>query len=332
VSCNISVIEEFDEGDLLDSKGQSGTQTREHSTICTAAAGGASQAIHQLFQNVMSPQPSGAKIFEGDVAIQRCVVQAGEQSEVVIDYHLLVLWEVHIAQGELASVGGHYRRYKKYPNTMSTIVPGFFPARRRFNPHTAIVCALDPGFMTRLEGELERSPQGSLHGLTGQDDFVLKNIMRLLIKEADDGGPSGKLYGESLATALATRLLYLGRSAKQPDWQKITALPRRVLRNVLDRMQSSIHADLDLKTLASEAGYSQSHFLRMFRAATGTTPHQYLLDLKLEKVKELLAARKTPLIDIAAACGFSSHSHLSTAFRKRFGATPSCYARELTRK
>jgi AraC-like DNA-binding protein len=95
---------------------------------------------------------------------------------------------------------------------------------------------------------------------------------------------------------------------------------------------SDFRADPDLQTLASEAGYSQSHFLRMFRAATGTTPHQYLLDLRLERVKEFLATQKTPLIEIAAACGFSSQSHLSTAFRRRFGATPSRYARELTRK
>jgi AraC family transcriptional regulator len=186
--------------------------------------------------------------------------------------------------------------------------------------------------MSRLEEELDRPPQGSFHGLNGEDDFVLRNIMRLLIKEADDGGPSGKLYCESLVTALATRLLYLVRSAKRPDWKKISALPLRTLRRVLDRMQSSIHTDPDLQILAAEAGYSQAHFLRMFRAVTGTTPHQYLLDLKLEKAKELLAARKTPLIDIAAACGFSSHSHLSTAFGKRFGATPSHYAREINRK
>jgi AraC-like DNA-binding protein len=74
-------------------------------------------------------------------------------------------------------------------------------------------------------------------------------------------------------TALATRLLYLGRSAKQPESETVSALPHRTLRRVLDRMQSGIHADPDFKTLAAEAGYSQSHFLRMFRAATGTTPH-----------------------------------------------------------
>jgi AraC family transcriptional regulator len=312
---------------FLSIKGQLGDQTADQATI--RAAGGANGAIHQLFQNAMSPQSSSAEIFENDVAIQRCVVQAGEQSEVTIEYHLLVLWGAHVAEYEVASASGHHRRYKRYPNTMSTTVPGFFPACRRLNPHTAVVCALDPGFMTRLERELDHLPQGALHELAGEDDFVLRNIMRLLIKETEDGGLSGKLYAESLATALASRLLYLGRSVKQPASQKFAALPRRSLHRVLDRMQSGIDSDPDLQTLASEAGYSQSHFLRMFRAATGTTPHQYLLNLKLEKVKELLATRKVPLIDIAAACGFSSHSHLSTAFRKSFGTTPSRYAREL---
>jgi AraC family transcriptional regulator len=316
---------------FMDSTGQLGDQASEQAT--GGAIGGASRAIHQVFRSPGSLQPSSAELFEGDFGIQRCVVQAGEQTkQVVTDYCFLILWEAQVAEGELASVGGHFRPYKKYPNTISTFIRGFFPAMRTTSLHTGIACALDPGFVSRLEGELDRPPQGSCHELTGQDDLVLRNIMRLLIHEADDGGPSGKLYGESLATALATRVLYLGRSEKQPESKKISALPLRALRKVLERMRSGIHTDPDLQTLASEAGYSQAHFLRMFRAATGTTPHQYLLDLKLEKVKELLATRKIPLIEIAAACGFSSPSHLSTAFRKRFGATPSRYARELNRK
>jgi AraC family transcriptional regulator len=312
-------------------RGQLRNQALEQSTV--GATGGAIRAIHQVFRSRRSLQSSSAELFEGDFAIQRCVVQAGEQTErVATDYCFLILWEAHVAEGELASVGGHYRRYKKYPNTISTFVRGFFPAVRTTSIHTSIVCALNLGLMTRIEGGLDWAPQELLYELNCQDDFVLRNIMRLLIKEAEDGEPSGKLYGESLAMALATRLLYLGKSATQPESEKILGLPLRTLRKVLDRMQSGIHADPDLKTLASEAGYSQSRFLRMFRDATDTTPHQYLLDVKLEKVKELLATRKIPLIDIAAACGFSSHSHLSTAFRKRFGATPSRYARELNRK
>ncbi len=259
------------------------------------------------------------------------MIGSGEQSEVAVDYHCLVLWDTHVAEGELA-LGGCFRPYKKFPNTISTVVPGFFPAVRNLSPHTAIVCSMNAGFISHLEGELDRLPQGSFHELAGQDDFVLRNITRLLIKEADDGGLSGKLYSESLTVALASRLLYLGRSAKQPEPGKVSALPRRSLARVLDRMRSDIHIDTSLKTLAAEAGYSQSQFLKMFRAATGTTPHQYLLDLKLEKAKVLMAARNISMIDIAAACGFSSQSHLSTTFRNRFGSTPSRYIRDLRRK
>lgn len=262
------------------------------------------------------------------MAVRRFVVQAGEQSEVALDHHVLILWEAQVAEFE-TYIGGRHIRCRNYPNQISAIVPGSFPAYRAISHPTANVCSLNPGFMARLEAELDRSTQGRVHGLA---DVVLSKILRLVIREVEDGLPSGRLYIESLSTALATRLLYLVRPDKPPEPGKFAALPRRPLHRVLDRMQSGINADLSLKTLAAEAGYSQSHFLRMFRAATGKTPHQYLLDLKLEKVKELLATRKLPLIDIAAACGFSSHSHLSTAFRNRFGGTPSGFARDLNRK
>jgi AraC family transcriptional regulator len=67
----------------------------------------------------------------------------------------------------------------------------------------------------------------------------------------------------------------------------------------------------------------------MFRAATDQTPHQYLLSLRLENAIQMMRKRSTPLIDIAVACGFSSHAHLTNAFRSKFGMLPSQYRREL---
>jgi AraC family transcriptional regulator len=82
-------------------------------------------------------------------------------------------------------------------------------------------------------------------------------------------------------------------------------------------------ADLDLQTLAAESGYSRSHFLRMFEAATGLTPHRYLLQFRLERAQKLMSERAISLIDIAALCGFSSHAHMSRVFRQLLGVTPS---------
>ncbi|HEY4046241.1 MAG TPA: helix-turn-helix domain-containing protein, partial [Acidobacteriaceae bacterium] len=139
----------------------------------------------------------------------------------------------------------------------------------------------------------------------------------------------GTLYAESLIAALATRLLYAARVEKQPVKRTVSPLPRRQLRRVLERMQADLSANLNLATLAAESGYSRGHFLRTFRAATGQTPHDYLMELRLSKAQALISNRSMPLIDIAAACGFCSHAHLTTTFRLKFGLSPSKYRRGL---
>ena len=95
-------------------------------------------------------------------------------------------------------------------------------------------------------------------------------------------------------------------------------------------MQSDFHTQLSLGSLAAETGYSRSHFIRMFRAATGQTPHRFLLDYRLKKSQGLLTEGSTPLSAIALSCGFSSQAHFASAFRALYGATPGEYRRQTT--
>jgi AraC family transcriptional regulator len=88
-------------------------------------------------------------------------------------------------------------------------------------------------------------------------------------------------------------------------------------------------ADLNLGTLAAETGYSQRHFIRMFRAATGQTPHRFLVQLRLEHAKKLLRLDRTSMIDVAASSGFSSHAHMTQVFRRVLGVTPSEFRKGL---
>jgi AraC family transcriptional regulator len=105
------------------------------------------------------------------------------------------------------------------------------------------------------------------------------------------------------------------------------ALSHHRLQRVLKRMETDLSATLTLKTLATESGYSRNHFLRMFRAAMGCTPHQYLLRLRVGKAQAMMHGDSIRLIDVALACGFSSHAHLSRIFRQVTGSTPSEYRR-----
>jgi AraC family transcriptional regulator len=109
-------------------------------------------------------------------------------------------------------------------------------------------------------------------------------------------------------------------------------LPNHRLQRVLERIHTHYHTNLNLAELAAEAGYSRAHFIRMFRASVGRTPHRYLLDYRLEKAQALLEQGSLPVTEIAAACGFVSHAHFSTAFRARFGVPPSDYRRLLPRR
>jgi AraC family transcriptional regulator len=141
--------------------------------------------------------------------------------------------------------------------------------------------------------------------------------------------PRGRLYTDYLIHALIYRFLLIRREGDpQSTMKQVSVLPRHILRRVNERMHN-LDTELSSHVLAKESGYSRVHFVRMFRAATGYTPHNYLLKLRLDRARELLASPTLPLTDIALECGFSSHSHLSRVFRQVLGATPSEYRRSL---
>jgi AraC family transcriptional regulator len=168
-----------------------------------------------------------------------------------------------------------------------------------------------------------------LHLQANIQDPAAQQLMTLLLADTNEGHKAEKLYTEYLSQALAVRMLFLGRQPKpQTNSRGTSALPGHVLRRVIERMRS-FSDDLSLQVLANESGYSRVHFVRMFRAATGYSPHNYLLSLKLERVRELLKKPSMSLIDIALDCGFASHSHMSRIFHKNVGVTPSAYRRGL---
>jgi AraC family transcriptional regulator len=273
-------------------------------------------------------RPSSIELGWKNFAIERRTTVPCEKPEVELQNHFLILWDVHVAEGEIASRNGRFSPYKKYPNTITTRHESR-PTIRSRSKHEVVVGTLRADFVRGIEEELDKPPSGSCRGLYGTDDPELRNLLLLLLRESETEGQSGTLYAESLIVALATRLLYAARLERLPANAGVSPLPPRLLRRVLERMQADLSSNIDLTTLAAESGYSRGHFLRTFRAATGQTPHRYLLEMRLAKAQTLIARRLIPLIDIALACGFSSHAHLATAFRSRFGLSPSAYRRGL---
>jgi len=93
----------------------------------------------------------------------------------------------------------------------------------------------------------------------------------------------------------------------------------------LARLDWHIVANLDtpltLEDLSSLVGRSRFHFSRLFKLATGVTPHQYVVRRRVERARELLRAGGV-IAEVAAAVGFSSQSHLHSHIQRAFGCTP----------
>src|SRR5215510_3176389 len=88
---------------------------------------------------------------------------------------------------------------------------------------------------------------------------------------------------------------------------------------------------LSLDQISEKACFSRYHFLRLFRQAFNKTPHQYLIERRIEKAKELLGGDELRVTDVCFEVGFQSLGSFSTLFRKCVGQAPVTY-RENTRQ
>ena len=83
--------------------------------------------------------------------------------------------------------------------------------------------------------------------------------------------------------------------------------------------------DISVEDLASRAGLSQYHFIRVFKKETGFTPHEYLVNTRIATAKYLLKNSRLPVKDICYASGFSAESVFCGAFKRHQGMTPAQY-------
>ncbi|MEV5829828.1 AraC family transcriptional regulator [Spirillospora sp. NPDC052242] len=162
---------------------------------------------------------------------------------------------------------------------------------------------------------------------TNRPDPFLHQMASVLVERTAEGGggAADRLFADSVATAVLLHLVrrYSGGAARQVVPARLDG---RTLRGVLDHIEDRLGEDLRLDVLAGVAGMDRYGFARAFRAATGVPPHRYVTERRLERAARLLRGRADlSIADIAYQVGLSSQSHLTTAFRRRYGATPARY-------
>jgi AraC-like DNA-binding protein len=98
-----------------------------------------------------------------------------------------------------------------------------------------------------------------------------------------------------------------------------------VVRDVLEESYAKPD-ETSLHVLAQRTGVTPFHVIRAFREATGLAPHQYLIQIRVERARQFLAEGTVPSL-AAAMTGFVDQSHLTYHFKKHLGITPGNYRR-----
>jgi AraC family transcriptional regulator len=280
--------------------------------------------------SVLRGRSSAELAWEG-LLVERRAAPPVERIAEELGCHYALLWCGKPTVTERAYTPGKYTRMVKQPGTISLGTAGYLPAVRVQSPYNVVACVVDPVYLDRLVSEFDQDT-GGLHEQLGCRDPALVSLIGLAAEELDNGGAGGKLYADSLCLTIINRFVYIARRESAPITSgKESALPPPRLKRVLEKIQSDFTGNLSLDDLAAESGYSRAHFLRMFRIATGKTPHRYLQEFRLDQARMQLETGRASLSDIAMSVGFSSHSHLTRLFRRAFGATPADYRRDMVK-
>lgn len=128
------------------------------------------------------------------------------------------------------------------------------------------------------------------------------------------------IHKEKMCTALVSEILIeTERTALRPAGTEN-------IYSVLQHIEENIDREIDLKQFAATLGYSYDRFRHIFKDYTGLSPHQYIINARIEKVKFLMTLNPdASLTELAYSCGFTSSSQFSNIFRTKEGITPSQY-------
>ena len=130
-----------------------------------------------------------------------------------------------------------------------------------------------------------------------------------------------------MAIVLAARFIRLASGAPRRNLPPMHVRDRRRAVEAALWLDENAAEPIDLDGAAGAAGLSPYHFLRLFAAVLGVTPHQYLLRARLRRAARLLAESDQPVTDIAYQVGFGDLSNFVRSFRRAAGVSPRSFRR-----
>ena len=157
-------------------------------------------------------------------------------------------------------------------------------------------------------------------------DQGIMHLAQLFAEECETDQPHSRLYGDNLSMALLLALSRLAAPRSSRPVRQGQLAPWQ-LRRVTDYLAAHLADDIPLQTLSELVKLSRSYFSRAFKISTGLAPHQWLLQARIGKAKQLLLETDRPLAQVAIDVGFADQAHFTRTFRREAGESPGAWQR-----
>jgi AraC family transcriptional regulator len=226
-------------------------------------------------------------------------------------------------------IGGRAVEGWSDPGTLNMTPPNVGGSWEAEASSRAIVLTISDAFLSHaIADHWEADPRGvEIVPQFLARDRLIEAVMTRLALKAHNGSHSDSLYVASACEFLAHHIIegYSSISKSVPRYSG--GLGRR-LNTVVDYIEANLATPLTLRELAGVAGVSARHFERAFRQSLQLPPHAYVLRRRVSAARGLLLGQAALTMEqIAKRVGFSSASHLASAFRRHEGYSPTQFRR-----
>lgn len=209
--------------------------------------------------------------------------------------------EIHIQEGSVILLfPGVWHRYRPDPET------GWDEYWIGFNGHYARHL-MEENFFSRKQPVL----------FIGQDENLLGLFLQVFESVSEENIGFQQIISATTVQLLAN--IYVATKRKGFEDRKA----EKIIKKVKCQLLENIHCEVDLKLVADELNVSYSWLRKTFKYFTGLSPHQYLLQLRIQKSRHFLASTSKSIKEIAYLTGFESQYYFSRIFRQKTGLNPS---------
>ncbi|WP_175822625.1 AraC family transcriptional regulator [Burkholderia sp. BCC0419] len=174
----------------------------------------------------------------------------------------------------------------------------------------------------------------AIGGLTCRPDVrdpVLGHLAHAVADSLDAGGPLNALFIEQIGLAMGTHLVRRYGNARTRELERKGVLSPAKVALAQELLMEKADLGVSIEEVANECDLSRGYFIRAFSRTTGRTPHQWLLEQRVMRARDLIETSDMTLADIAVACGFADQSHLNRVFARIVGHPPGAWRRARSR-